>query len=43
MEESLRAHRGLKAQGFNFPDGPFIPDPRNIPAEYIDGRLRRLM
>ncbi len=43
MEGSLRAHRGLKAQGVDFPDGPFLPAPREIPAEYIDDCLRRLM
>jgi len=43
MEASLRVHRGLKAQGVVFPDGPFLADPREIPAEYIDDGLRRLM
>lgn len=35
MEASLRAHRGLKAQGFTFPEGHFLQDPGEIPAEYV--------
>lgn len=40
MEESLRRHMGLKAQGVVFPEGPFMEEPREIPAEYITPKLR---
>jgi hypothetical protein len=43
MEASLRAHRGLKAQGVLFPEGAFLPDPAPIPEEYLNDGLRRLM
>lgn len=43
MEASLRAHRGLKAQGVQFPEGAFLPDPVAIPEEYLNEELRRLM
>lgn len=43
MEASLRSHRGLKAQGAVFQDAPFLPDPDEIPAEYITPELQKLM
>lgn len=43
MEECLRSHRGLQKQGVVFPETPFLPDPVEIPCEYITTELRKFM
>lgn len=43
MEESLRGHRGLKAQGVSFPEGHFLERPENIPDEYLTSGLKKLI
>lgn len=32
MEEALRAHKGLKAEGVSFPDAGFLPKPEPLPG-----------
>lgn len=43
MEESLRAHRGLKARGVEFPGGPFLAEPAPLPDEYMTPGLREMV
>lgn len=31
MEYALREHKGLKAAGVSFPEGRFLPDPKELP------------
>lgn len=43
MEESLRRHGGLKAQGVVFPEGPFLKEPMAIPENYFTPGLKRFI
>ena len=43
MEACLRSHRGLQKQGMVFPDEPFLPEPVEIPSEYITPELQKFM
>ena len=43
MEACLRSHRGLQKQGMVFPDAPFLPEPVEIPSEYITPELQKFM
>ena len=40
MEGALRTHRGLKKEGVNFPDGPFLKMPEPIPVEFLDAESK---
>ncbi|MBI5970863.1 MAG: hypothetical protein HY884_06885 [Deltaproteobacteria bacterium] len=40
LEDTLRAHTGLKRQGVKFPDGPFLKPPAAIPVEYLSAQAR---
>lgn len=43
MENSLRAHKGLRAQGVKFPESPFLRMPEHIPAENLSPEARELL
>lgn len=43
LEDSLRAHAGLKRQGVKFPDGAFLKPPAAIPVEYLSMQAREYM
>lgn len=40
MERALRAHRGLKKDGIDFPDEPFLKMPEPIPVEFLGPEVR---
>lgn len=40
MEGALRAHRGLKKEGIDFPDTPFLKMPEPIPVEFFGAEVR---
>lgn len=42
MENALRAHKGLKAQGNTFPDGPFLSMPESLPDYAMTGAILEL-
>lgn len=43
MEESLRGHTGLKKQGVVFPDTPFLPDPKPLPADCLTPEIEEYL
>jgi len=43
MENTLRRHRGLMAQGVTFPDGQFLSMPEPIPQENLGPELRKML
>lgn len=40
MEEALRSHKGLKAEGVIFPDDAFLKTPESVPVEYLGPEIR---
>jgi len=43
MEQALRAHRGLREQGAEFPDGPFLDAPAPVPEEHLSPEAREYL
>lgn len=43
MEGALRTHRGLKKEGVNFPDGPFLNKPEPIPVEFLGAEAKNYL
>ena len=41
LEDALRNHAGLKAEGARFPEGAFLEMPEDIPQEYLSPEARK--
>lgn len=40
MEDALRGHAGLKMEGVNFPDTPFLTEPGPLPEEFLGPEVK---